>query len=108
MFFAPLLVALVLPSQRQPPRDPMVSPGIVLDAPAREAALVKQIAAFPAGITAYPHLAGLQEERGAYARHAGAGDHDCHGQFHAAVNRVEEESGVHNEGTRVTKTNEDS
>ena len=67
MFFAPLLVALVLPSPQQPPGDPMVSPGIVLDATAREAALVKQIAAFPADITAYPQLAKLQEERGAYA-----------------------------------------
>ena len=67
MFFAPLLVALVLPSQQQPPRDPMVSPGIVLDASAREAALVKQIAASPAGLTAYQQLARLQEERGAYA-----------------------------------------
>ena len=37
MFFATLLVALMVPSQQQPPRDPMVSPGIVLDAPAREA-----------------------------------------------------------------------
>lgn len=67
MFFAPLLVALVLPSQQQPPRDPMVSPGIVLDAPAREAQLVKRIAASPAGITAYQQLAKLQEERGAFA-----------------------------------------
>jgi TonB family protein len=67
MFFAPLLVALVLPSQQQAPRDPTVSPGIVLDDSAREAALVKQIAASPAGLGAYQQLAKLQEERGAYA-----------------------------------------
>ncbi|MDP9323259.1 MAG: TonB family protein [Acidobacteriota bacterium] len=67
MFFAPLLVALVLPSQQQAPRDPTVSPGIVLDDGAREAALVKQIAASPAGLAAYQQLAKLQEERGAYA-----------------------------------------
>src|SRR6266545_346390 len=67
MFFAPLLVALVLPSQQQPPRDPTVSPGIVLDDQARETELVKRIAASPAGITAYQQLAKLQEERGAYA-----------------------------------------
>jgi TonB family protein len=67
MFFAPLLFALVLPSQQQRPRDPTVSPGIVLDDPAREAALVKQIAASPAGLAAYQQLAKLQEERGAYA-----------------------------------------
>ena len=67
MFLAPLLVALVLPLQQQPPRDPMVSPGIVLDTPSREAALVKRIAASPADITAYQQLAKLQEERGAYA-----------------------------------------
>lgn len=67
MFFAPLLVALVLPLQQQAPRDPTVSPGIVLDDAAREAALVKQIAASPAGLGAYEQLAKLQEERGAYA-----------------------------------------
>ncbi len=67
MFFVPLLVALVLPSQQQAPRDPTVSPGIVLDDAAREAALVKQIAALPAGLAAYQQLAKLQEERGAYA-----------------------------------------
>ena len=67
MFFAPLLVALVLPSQQQAPRDPTVSPGIVLDDSAREAALVKHIAASPAGLEAYQQLAKLQEERGAYA-----------------------------------------
>ena len=67
MFFAPLLVALVLTSHQQPPRDPTVSPGIVLDDATREAALVKQIAASPAVITAYQQLAKLQEDRGAYA-----------------------------------------
>jgi TonB family protein len=67
MFLIPLLVALVLPSQQQPPRDPMVSPGIVLDDAAREATLVKRIAAAPADIAAYQQLAKLQEDRGAYA-----------------------------------------
>lgn len=67
MFFATLLVALMVPSQQQAPRDPKVSPGIVLDAPAREADLVKRIAASPTGIAAYQQLAKLQEERGAYA-----------------------------------------
>jgi TonB family protein len=67
MFFATLLVALMVPSQQQAPRDPKVSPGIVLDAPAREADLVKRIAASPTGIAAYQQLARLQEERGAYA-----------------------------------------
>jgi TonB family protein len=67
MFLAPLLVALVLPSQQQPPRDPAVSPGIVLDDAAREAALVKRIAVAPADIASYQQLAKLQEERGAYA-----------------------------------------
>lgn len=66
MFFATLLVALMVPLPQQP-RDPTVSPGIVLDAPAREAELVKRIAASPTGITAYQQLAKLQEERGAYA-----------------------------------------
>jgi TonB family protein len=67
MLFATLLVALVLPSQQQPPRDPMVSPGIVLDDAAREAALVKRIAVSPSDIAAYQQLAKLQEDRGAYA-----------------------------------------
>lgn len=67
MFFATLLVALMVPSQQQAPRDPKVSAGIVLDAPAREAELVKRIAASPTGIAAYQQLAKLQEERGAYA-----------------------------------------
>jgi len=67
MFFAPLLVALVFPLQQQPPRDPMVSPGIVLDDAARETELKKRIAASPKGITAYQQLAKLQEDRGAYA-----------------------------------------
>ena len=68
MFFAPLLVALALLSQQQPPRDPTVFPGIVLDDQDRETELVKRIAALPAGITAYQQLAKLQEERGAYAK----------------------------------------
>ena len=67
MFFAPLVVALMLPLQQQPPRDPIVSPGIVLDDAAREAELTKRIAASPTGITAYQQLAKLQEARGAYA-----------------------------------------
>jgi TonB family protein len=67
MFFAPLLVALVFPLQQQPPRDPMVSPGIVLDDATRETELKKRIAASPTGITAYQQLARLQEQRGAYA-----------------------------------------
>ena len=67
MFFAALLVALMVPSPQQAPRDPKVSPGIVLDAPAREADLVKRIAASPTGIAARQQLAKLQEERGAYA-----------------------------------------
>jgi TonB family protein len=67
MFLAPLLVALLLPTQQQPPRDPKVAAGIVLDDAAREAALVKRIAASPADITAYQQLAKLQEHRGAYA-----------------------------------------
>lgn len=67
MFLALLLIALIpLPTQ-QPPRDPAVSPGIVLDAAAREAQLVKRIAASPSGIAAYQQLAKLQEERGAVA-----------------------------------------
>jgi TonB family protein len=45
----------------------MVSPGIVLDDAAREATLVKRIAAAPADIAAYQQLAKLQEDRGAYA-----------------------------------------
>jgi TonB family protein len=67
MFFAPLVVALMLPLQQQPPRDPIVSPGIVLDDATREAELTKRIAASPTGITAYQQLAKLQEDRGAYA-----------------------------------------
>lgn len=67
MFFVPLVVALAFPLPQQPPRDPMVSPGIVLDDAAREAELTKRIAASPSGITAYQQLAKLQEQRGAYA-----------------------------------------
>lgn len=67
MFFVPLVVALAFPLPQQPPRDPMVSPGIVLDDAAREAELTKRIAASPTGITAYQQLAKLQEARGAYA-----------------------------------------
>jgi TonB family protein len=66
MFFATLLVALMVPSQQQAPRDPRVSTGIVLDAPGREAEVAKRIAASPTGIAAYQQLARLQEERGAY------------------------------------------
>jgi len=67
MFFVPLVVALAFPLPQQPPRDPMVSPGIVLDDAAREAELTKRIAGSPKGITAYQQLAKLQEDRGAYA-----------------------------------------
>ena len=67
MFFAPLLVALVFPLQQQPPRDPMVSPGIVLDDATREAELTNRIAASPTGILPYRELAKLQEARGALA-----------------------------------------
>lgn len=67
MFFAPMLVALVFPLQQQPPRDPMVSPGIVLDDATREAELTKRIAASPTGILPYRELAKLQEARGAFA-----------------------------------------
>jgi TonB family protein len=67
MFFAPLLVVLVLPSQQQPPRDPRVSPGIVLDDATREAELTKRIAGSPTGILPYRELAKLQEARGAFA-----------------------------------------
>lgn len=67
MFFAPLLVALVFPLQQQPPRDPMVSPGIVLDDATRETELKKRIAASPTGILPYRELAKLQEARGAFA-----------------------------------------
>jgi TonB family protein len=66
MFFATLLVALMVPSQQQAPRDPKVSTGIVLDAPGREAEVAERIAASPTGIAAYQQLARLQEERGAY------------------------------------------
>ena len=44
MVLAALLVALALPAPQQPPRDRTVTPGIVLDAPAREAELAKRIA----------------------------------------------------------------
>jgi TonB family protein len=67
MFLAALLVALALPASQQPPRDRTVTPGIVLDALAREAELSQRIAASPTGITAYQELAKLQEERGALA-----------------------------------------
>ena len=67
MFFVPLVLALAFPLPQQPPRDPLVSPGIVLDDAAREAELTKRIAASPTGITAYQQLAKLQEDRGAYA-----------------------------------------
>lgn len=67
MFFVPLVVALMLPLQQQPPRDPVVSPGIVLDDAAREAELTKRIAASPTGIMPYRDLAKLQEARGAFA-----------------------------------------
>src|SRR5687767_10310221 len=66
MFVAALLVALAVPAQ-QLPRDRTVTPGIVVNEPAREAELVKRIAASPADITAYQQLAELQENRGAAA-----------------------------------------
>lgn len=67
MVIGALVVALALSAQ-QPPRDPRVSPGIVLDdTAAREAELVRRIAASPTGITAYQQLAKLQEDRGAVA-----------------------------------------
>jgi TonB family protein len=67
MLVAPLLVVLALPSPQQPPRDPAVRPGIVLDATTREAELARRIAASPNNITAYQELAKLQEDRGAGA-----------------------------------------
>jgi tetratricopeptide (TPR) repeat protein len=67
MFLAALLVALALPAPQQPPRDRTVTPGIVLDSQAREAELVKRIAASPTDIIAYQELAKLQEDRGALA-----------------------------------------
>ena len=66
MFVAALLAALAVPAQ-QPPRDRTVTPGIVVDESAREAELVKRIAASPTDITAYQQLAKLQEDRGAAA-----------------------------------------
>ena len=69
MLPALLLLALVFPqsASQQPPRDPRVSPGIVLADADREAELTKRIAASPTGITAYQQLAKLQEARGALA-----------------------------------------
>jgi protein TonB len=67
MVLAALLVALAFPAPQQPPRDRTVTPGIVLDASAREAELTRRIAGSPAALGVYQELAKLQEDRGAYA-----------------------------------------
>jgi TonB family protein len=66
MVFALVFAAVALAAPQQPSRDRTVSPAIVVDAAAQEAELVKRIAASPTGLTAYPQLAKLQEDRGAY------------------------------------------
>jgi TonB family protein len=67
MVIAHLILMAAMASTQQPPRDRVVTPGIVLEGPAREAELQKRIAAAPRGISAYHELAKLQEDRGAYA-----------------------------------------
>jgi TonB family protein len=67
MVIAHLILMAAIASTQQPPRDRVVTPGIVLEGPAREAELQKRIAAAPRGVAAYHELARLQEDRGAYA-----------------------------------------
>src|SRR4051812_42509308 len=67
MVIAHLILMAAIATTQQPPRDRVVTPGIVLEGPAREAELQKRIAASPRGIAAYHELAKLQEDRGAYA-----------------------------------------
>ena len=67
MVIAHLILMAAIASTQQPPRDRVVTPGIVLEGPAREAELQKRIAAAPRGVAAYHELAKLQEDRGAYA-----------------------------------------
>jgi TonB family protein len=67
MVIAQLILMAAIASTQQPPRDRVVTPGIVLEGPAREAELEKRIAASPRGVAAYHELAKLQEDRGAYA-----------------------------------------
>jgi TonB family protein len=66
MVIAHLILMAALASTQQPPRDRVVTPGIVLEGPAREAELQKRIAAAPRAVAAYHELAKLQEDRGAY------------------------------------------
>jgi tetratricopeptide (TPR) repeat protein len=67
MVIAHLILMAAMASTQQPTRDRVVTPGIVLEGPAREAELQKRIAAAPRGIAAYHELAKLQEYRGAFA-----------------------------------------